>query len=181
MKRCFWGMYIITMLLWFAMIGCGDGTGLGVCTNPKINSDSLCPLIGTNWKLVEVSIAKNYQPHEIIDYSKKNITFEFQANGKLIVSGETDGLFVFDDFNEGEHFYEYREMVVCPTCLPGHNLEINRPFPLKEGGRYFVFFDGETMSIGGYRVIGGVIVEPEFGVQAGGDYYSWKKNFIKIK
>jgi hypothetical protein len=39
-------------------------------------------LIGTKWKLTQVSIAKDYQQPEIVDYAKKNIVYDFQRNNK---------------------------------------------------------------------------------------------------
>jgi hypothetical protein len=128
-------------------------------------------LAGTRWKLIETSIYKNSQQHEITDYSAQNIIYEFQENGKLVVSGVIDdSLGLFNDFSEGEHFYEYRRLLMCPTCLPGKNFALNRPLdePFNENGCYFLlyFCDGPM------KVRGGGPMEFET---------AWEKTFIKLK
>jgi len=121
-------------------------------------------LQGTKWKLIEVSIAKNYQQSEIIDYSEKKIIYEFQENNKLVITGNIDDLFIFDDFQKGEHFYEYSKPNVCPTCLPGPNLKID------EKGSYYCLIDleNEVMRISGFSKI----IEEVF--------YGGIKHFIKL-
>ena len=127
-------------------------------------------LQGTKWKLIEVLIAKDYQQHETLDYSEKNIIYEFQNNNKLVITGNMDDLFIFDDFRKGEYFYEYNEPNVCPTCLPGLNLTISSLESEQEEGRYYclVNLDNKTMRISG----DGKIIE--------GVYYGWNKFFIKL-
>ena len=116
-------------------------------------------LEGTKWKLIKVSISKDYQQPEIFDYSEKNIIYEFQGNNKLLITGNVDDLFIFDDFQEGEHFYEYNELIVSPYCSPGPNLTIDNPeFGQMEGCYYcIVDLDNKTMRISGNdNVIEGV-------------------------
>ena len=131
---------------------------LVVCNSckPKYENPYSDDIVG-KWKLVEVEISRatNYQPYErqleIINYSNDNIIYEFQANNKLIVSGVIiDTLSLFECFKEGEHFYEYQKPNVCPTCLPGKNLSIDKHELGKEKGRYFcmVPINKQTMTIG---------------------------------
>jgi hypothetical protein len=134
------------------------------------------------WKLLEVSIYKNYEPFETIDYAGENIIYDFRSTNKLIVSGNVpDDLFVFDNFQPGKHHYKYKDLIACPTCDPGHNLSIDKPELGESEGKYYclIDLDNETMQIGGDKVIGGKINEN--GQRTGGDFYKWGKSFIKIK
>jgi hypothetical protein len=123
------------------------------------------------WKLMEVSVGRNYQNPEKIDYSKSNIIYDFRENNKLITTGGIhDSLFIFDYFKDGEHFYEYSELNTCSTCLPSPNLKIDRPEPGQLDGVYFCSIDSDkgTMSIGIDRAINDTLV-------------SCDKIFIKLK
>jgi len=113
----------------------------------KNNDENI--IIG-KWKLQSISIAKDYQEPEITDYSKRNIIYEFLENGKLVVTGSIPDLFIFDDFYEGEHFYEYQKPNVCPTCLPGPNLLIDTSESGQAEGAYYCLIDlsNKTMKIG---------------------------------
>jgi hypothetical protein len=82
-------------------------------------------LADTRWKLIEVSATKNHVSKEVIDYSGKNIVYEFNGNDKLIVSGKIDAPFVSEDFKEGEHSYRYRMSAGCNACDPGPNFMID--------------------------------------------------------
>ena len=153
---------------------------------PTDSSDNAKTLAGTRWKLIEVSIIENSNyPAELIDYSEKNIIYEFQGNDKLVITGKTDSLFIFDYFEEGEHFYEYIELNVCPLCAPdnlstpGPNLSIDRP-PLGQGdGRYFAKLEDGKLKIAGDTYVGGV--KHENGLIEGATHYHWGKTFIKLK
>jgi|GEM_PF-1741870 len=125
-------------------------------------------LQGTKWKLIEVSTVKDYQQSEIFDYSEKNIIYEFQRNNKLVITGNIDDLFVFDNFQKGEHFYEYKEPNIGPTASPGPNLTIGNPVI----SRYYCLVDLDkenTMIISGF---GRVIEKINYGAT---------KSFIKLK
>jgi len=141
------------------------------CGNNGANTKEMShPLIGS-WKLIEVSITKNYESSETetVGYSERNIVYKFQENGKLIVSGEVGDIFIFDDFKEGEHSYAYSELYMCPTCMPGPNLAVDRfPFEWAYDWLYYLLFnDDGTMVI--HR-----------GADIEGDYYSCGKTFIKL-
>jgi len=142
-------------------------------------------LVGTTWKLVRVSIGVQEQ-QEIIDYSKRNTIFEFQGKNKLVVIGKMDSSFLFDNFNTGEHFYEYRDMSTCRTCLPGPNLSIDN-HPLGQVGRhYFAFVEDKTLRIFCPSMrIGGEIAEDDgtnrIGRMVGGKVYKWDMFFIRLK
>ena len=59
------------------------------------------------WKLVHGTVEVDKQNYET-DYSEENIIFDFQENNKLIVHGSIlNDLGLFDDFQEGERFYNY--------------------------------------------------------------------------
>jgi hypothetical protein len=126
------------------------------------------------WKLVEVSINKNSQyPSEIIDYSEKNISYDFQKDNKLIVTGSFSDdllLLLFENFQEGEHFHEYSEIFACPLCLPGPNLRIDNPKTGKRSDYFCRFLDSETMTI----------VDVDTRV-IDGNYFLWGKKFVKLK
>ena len=131
------------------------------------------------WKLIEVSVSVNYSQSDTTDYSQENIIFDFQENNKLVVTGNIpDVLVVFDDFQEGEHFYEFFPFE-CGACPPPTNLNINNPALGSEKGRYFCGISlEETMSIVGHEVVGGVI--DDNGLLTGGDNYAWSFTFKKI-
>ena len=128
------------------------------------------------WKLVSCTV--NYIQPETFDYSKENIIFDFQENNKLVVTGPIPNvLALFDDFQEGEHFYIFSSLnVPCGSDPPGENLVIDN----KDTGMYCSpSLDEETMRIVGHKVIGGVIDED--GLITGDDTYGWEKKFIKVK
>ena len=108
---------------------------LFVCSSCKPEYENLHrdDIIG-KWKLVEISIGKNYQNIGIFDYSNDTIIYDFQANNKLVVSGVIiDTLSLFECFKEGEHFYEYIKHPDPPsgrnkpTPMPSKNLSIDKP------------------------------------------------------
>ncbi|MDR1371209.1 MAG: hypothetical protein LBJ72_13970 [Dysgonamonadaceae bacterium] len=76
-------------------------------------------IIGT-WKLIEIESRLNYQEPDTIDYSKSNIIYDFRSDDILVITG-----YVNDDLLEGEHLFSYQKPNVCPTCLPGPNLQID--------------------------------------------------------
>jgi len=132
------------------------------------------PLRGTQWRLIEVSIRKNYQLLETIDCLDKNIIYDFQRNTLIIIGNIPDSLFVFDDFQIGEHFYEYNEYRGDP---PVPNLCIDKKYALGDPkGCYYCDFRNDTMRIVGDRIIGGVM--DESGMIVGGDSFHWGKIFI---
>ena len=144
-----------------------DDTGNTSGTNPIEEPKPAEKSIIGKWKLVGIV---DTQTGKLTDSSKENIIFDFQENSKLIVIGRMPSVLdVFDDFQEGEHFYEYLNLEVCPTCLPGANLFIDKPQLGQEDGRYYclVDLDNKTMEIGGGKVIGGVI--DDAGLATGGD------------
>ena len=144
---------------------------------------SLSDNIIGRWKLIEVSVRKHtnpLSPATITDYSTETIIFDFQKDNKLIVTGNIpDVIAVFDDFQAGEHFYEYstaREHN-CGYALPGGNLGIDETALWNK--QYFcrIPLDEKTMSI--YvidRFIEGVI---DYGLETGGGYFI-EKRFIKV-
>ena len=147
-----------------------DDTGNTSGTNPIEEPKPVEESIVGKWKLIEGSVSVNHSQPDITDYSKENIIFDFQENNRLVVTGRMPSVLdVFDDFQEGEHFYEYLNLEVCPTCLPGANLFIDKPRLGQEDGRYYclVDLDNKTMEIGGGKVIGGVI--DDAGLATGGD------------
>ena len=92
------------------------------------------------WKLINAWSNVDYSQLDTTDYSEENIIFDFQENNKLVVKGNIpDALFVFDDFQGGEHFYEYQKLNVCPTCKPGPNLFIDQPKLGSFERNYFCF------------------------------------------
>ena len=95
------------------------------------------------WKLIEVLFFED-QNQQQIDYSERNIIYEFQENNKLVITGKMDDLCIFDDFQAGVHYYEYRKPNVCPFCLPYSNLAIDNP----EFGHYYCYMSDQiTMRI----------------------------------
>jgi len=126
-------------------------------------------LQGTKWKLIEVSIPTDYQRFETFDCSERNVIYEFQENNKLVITGNVNDLFIFHDFQEGEHFYEYNEPHVCPLCVPAPNLAIDKPGFGAKGRHYcLVDLDNKTMRING----NGEIIE--------GIYQGFGMFFIKL-
>ena len=132
----------------------------------NLNRDTI---IG-QWKLIEGSVSVNHSQADITDYSKENIIFDFQGNNKLVVTGHIpDILGLFDDYQEGEHFYEYLKFEY-PVC-PGPNLIIDRPGLGSSEGVYFctALSYEETRGIGndGWEI-------------KGDDYYRWSITFMKL-
>ena len=128
------------------------------------------------WKLVEISMRINYQYDKKFDYSKDNIIYDFQKNNKLTISGNNipDDLFMFDDFQAGEHFYEYKKLGICPVCLPGPNLQIVNP---KTGQRGHYYYCKNDLNNNNNKIIkisiDGKVIE--------GDFVMWGKTLIKLK
>lgn len=132
----------------------------------KFMQEPPCPLAGTSWKLIDVLIYKNNDQEEMINYSEKNITYEFHENYKLIVSDKTDNLFIFDNFKEGEHFYKYYKH---NDCLDGCMLDISNNLTIDSDKKYTLYLYGDArMDISGNKFIGE-------------DFYEWGKTFIKVK
>ena len=128
------------------------------------------------WKLVEVSISKDYENFAIIECLNDNIIYDFQANNTLLVTGLLlDSLHLFDDFKEGEHFYEYYKLDNT-SCLPVPNLLIDKLESGTYNGRYFckVPLDKRTMSISGNKVVNNSITEQL-------ELLNWTKTFIILK
>ena len=166
------------------------------CSKPKtmpINN----PLQG-KWKLIEVSIVTEYQLYEIIDYSEKNIIYDFQEGqllrkndifhfqGKLIITGNVDYSYIFYDFQEGEHYYDYWEQIYSPSGIPHKNLiidnqELDKDRFEHERGGYVCFIDyyDKPMIINGNKII--VRSVDEVGEMVDYDYYAWTKTFVKQK
>lgn len=74
------------------------------CSNPDITLEN--NIIG-KWKLIEVKfpkIAKISPPKSSIDYSHKNIIYNFQANNILIVSGGNN-----EGYSNGNYDFYYGE------------------------------------------------------------------------
>ena len=155
------------------------------CVNNEECKQSFSDNIVGRWKLIEVAIRVNSSPIDTTDYSQENIIFDFQKKNKLIVEGYIPNIIaVFDDFQAGEHFYEfipYNEQN-CVSTKPGANLSIDKPKLGNEKGHYFckISFDEETMKIDiSHYVIEGVIDDNS--LVTGFNVYGWEKNFIKIK
>ncbi|MDR0206870.1 MAG: hypothetical protein LBI45_06405 [Bacteroidales bacterium] len=132
------------------------------------------------WKLLEVSIKNNNQNIVTLDYNNDIIIYNFHSNNKLVISGMVDSLQIFDDFKEGEHFYEYRRQNVChPDEDPGPNLNIDSQAGLV--GHYFctALSDNQTMYISGTINVGGVISEN--GAIIGGNNYHLNQTLIIYK
>ena len=72
-------------------------------------------LVGTKWKLVEASVRNKQWQRDIIDYSKGNIIFEFRGKNELVITGMPN---IFDNIEEGEHIYGYKDQIVCPPAPP---------------------------------------------------------------
>ena len=139
------------------------------------------------WKLMEVSVWVNSSRLDSTDYSKENIIFDFQENNKLVVTGPIPNVIaVFDDFQEGEHDYVFGspnernyEYGACPPpLLP--NLSIDDTALGSEERGYFceIPLDEKTMEIAKSKIIGGETNQN--GWIIGGNYYYWKKIFIKL-
>jgi hypothetical protein len=76
------------------------------------------------WKLVSDSllILKEgiFSEIKLNDYSDKNIIYDFQEGGKLVIEGTAANI-----FTEGQHTYQYEQLAVCSTCLPVPNFRID--------------------------------------------------------
>ena len=203
MKKYF--ILSLVVVVAFSVIGCSDdgknplkedrlpATEDDLDTNgdslslPLTIADSPERLAGTKWQLVDVSVSKEYEKLETVNFLEAKIFFEFQDKNKLIVTGKTDELFIgelyiFEHFREGEHFYEYGAgSEACPTCsqMPA-GLDIDYPEFGSRNGRYqcVVDLDNRTMKIGGEKVVGGTVHDN--GLVTGGKYYRWEKTFMLL-
>jgi hypothetical protein len=125
------------------------------------------PPIEGKWKLIEVLVHKNYYLLETINFSDNNIVYEFKSNNVLIVRGSIPDLPIFDDFQEGKHFYEYQHLGFCAT--PCDNLSIDNSGLWNEKSYCCqINLDNKTMTIG------------NDGIDIEGDYFSYYKTFIKL-
>ena len=150
--------------------------------NPRFSDN----IIG-RWKLMEVKVWVNSSRLDSTDYLKENIIFDFQENNKLVVTGPIpDVIAVFDDFQEGEHYYVFRSpnernygyAAIPPPRFP--NLSIDDTALGSEERGYFceIPLNEKTMEIAKRKTIGGETNQN--GWILGGDYYYWKKIFIKL-
>jgi len=133
-------------------------------------------LVGTKWKLVEVSTWDEQRQQIKFDYSKRNIVFEFQGKNKLVVTGKTDTLFVFDELGEGEHYYEYRDQTprikgeVCNMPMP--NLFVDNQQFKRKNGRYFANVEDNALKM---------FCPSGFPLEVRGKVYSVNMSFIRLK
>ena len=124
------------------------------------------------WKLNHIYVIVEETQRYTINYSDKNVIFDFQENNKLVVHGSIpNDLGLFDDFQEGEHFYEYRRPEVYTYSSPGTNLFIDNPELGDWRGWYWCFSisDRETMDI-----------ESIFNVKINDLHYMWWYNLYKL-
>jgi len=97
---------------------------LGFTGCEKTNVDNLFG----RWKLTEVYTSFNNGQNEVIDYTTNDIIYDFRKNGQLIITGAIpDILYIFDDFQEGKHYYKcIFPGDDCISCDYGKNLIIQR-------------------------------------------------------
>jgi len=136
-------------------------------------------LEGTSWRLSKVTIGIDFEPLDTINYYGQNIIYEFKGNNKLVITGKTDSLFIFDNFQEGEHYYEYWERPVNPACVLGPNLSINNPPDLSGQWEYYANIVDDTLSIGRQETVGWE--DGGNGLRVGGIAYRWGKYLIRSK
>ena len=151
--------------------GCNDDV-----PDPQVPPDSgdAVRLIG-RWKLIKLTVNGYSRPYEEIDYSEKDIIYEFQKNGILVITGETDDIFVFNDFKEGEHTYAYRETTPNPLAGMARNLAIDKSsLEFESDWRYIAYLPDETMVISRNTIMSGEIDDDHY-------LYLWGKHFIKLK
>jgi hypothetical protein len=136
-------------------------------------------LAETRWKLNYVVYIwdTSYQVWDTVRYDDKNVVYDFRKDDRLIVSGKPDDSFVFDDFNGGEHFYEYSKSADCPLCTAVGFLTIDTP--TGQNGRYIARLDDDTLVIIGDRTVGGEIATN--GMISGGTYCRWAMTFYSVK
>ena len=146
---------------------------------PNPNRDNI---IG-RWKVIETSVRINYSPQDPLDYSKEIIIFDFQENNKLVVTGPVpDVLFVFDHFQEGDHFYKYIKHEVGPNYIPGSNFFIDKPELGSVIGSYICLarLDTDTMTIGTSNPLLVEAVDDAGFFLTGFDMYFYWISFIKM-
>ncbi|MDR1182542.1 MAG: hypothetical protein LBL13_11245 [Bacteroidales bacterium] len=125
------------------------------------------------WKLIEVSIYKNYESFETIDYAGENIIYDFRSTNIVVSGNVPDDLFIFNNFQPGKHHCKYKKvLIVCPTC--DYDYGYSDPNLLIDKLHYFcvVDLDDGTMWLS-------TTIESERRID--GDHYRWTKRFIKIK
>jgi hypothetical protein len=122
------------------------------------------------WKLIEISTILDGQNPNTIDYSKNNIIYDFRSDDVLVITG-----YVNDDLLEGEHLFIYQKPNVCPTCLPGLNLQIddrNTVFCLS-------FKKDKKMTVSDEEIIGQVVDENGLIIEQG-NVLKWSKTFVQL-
>ncbi|MCL2182406.1 MAG: hypothetical protein FWB85_02925 [Chitinispirillia bacterium] len=172
-------LLVVTLItVVFTGAGCND-SGPDPQTTPGNGGD--VRLIGS-WKLIKLWIFKD-NTYETFDYSKKDIIYDFQKNGKLNIIGEMDYSSFFEDFKEGEHFYEHWVVTCSTECvcdIPGPIRNLRIDGQVEPEGHYFLaLVDDETMGISGSKRIGWIT--DEFGKQIGENIYGFSQEFIKVE
>lgn len=116
-----------------------------------------------------------------IDYQPTNIIYDFQGNGKLIVS-----CFVKGKLQRSEHSYKYIRTEVCPACeypnisKNGNNLQIDED-------SYLCVFNPEYKSqkakiwIGGFVKTKKTIDDIDLALIEHENITLWDKTFFKLK
>jgi hypothetical protein len=125
------------------------------------------------WKLLQFStlFSDKTLTSEIIDGSSYDITYDFQTNGKLEISGT-----IPDDLAEGEYSYFYQIPNVGPLALPGENLTIG-----DDNLSYcFARTDNDTMIVKGEKITGRIVDEETGVIVEQGTVTAWTKTFIKL-
>ena len=138
------------------------------------------------WKLVEVWVYNSNRDESIkVDYSGKNIIYNFQDDNKLVITDPIDDLFIFDDFKEGDRLYKYRLLAGCSVCLPSENLAVansTSDFQWYVAG-YYCTIPPDKKTMGIVRDV--IIVEENIGENSWGikqgDNIRWGMSLIKIE
>ncbi len=79
------------------------------------NDDSINDKIVGEWKLIGVS-TMSFNPNSTIDYSNENITYNFQSNGILLVTGGQNV-----GYTNGEYEYFFGEDYLSGAPSPGES------------------------------------------------------------
>jgi hypothetical protein len=157
-------LLFLAAIIFFISVGCDKNADNEEFENPYRDN-----IIGT-WKLVEISTILNDHNPDTIDYSKNNIIYDFRSDGVLIITGHVN-----NDLLEGEHLFSYQKPNVCPTCLPGPNLQIDN----RNAFFCLSFLKDKKMTISGEEITGQVVDKTGLIIEQG-NVLKWYKTFDSV-
>jgi len=137
-------MVISALICGMILTGCGSD-------KPIEAEETSNEILQGKWKLILINLFFTIEEgNSSIDYSKKNITYEFRANNVLTVSGEIDNI-DYRGHEIGKHSYKVLPLPPSGPLGPTHiGLPVKigaKNHNIHFGWMFFEFYEGPAMHI----------------------------------